>query len=1002
MRTARAPYWIGTCLSPVIEPHMRPTVRSSIRLLASAASLAFTVACGGVSESGPAAPPVASVATTVSVVAGSDQLGEPGTAVALQPSIVVKDQNGRAMASVAVTFAIDSGGGAVSGASTTTGADGVATAGAWTLGTTAGRNVMSATVASLTPVRFLATGRFTEQTLVSGATVPTSGGTIVFDKPGDLNRGVEVTVPAESYPTPTTWTVTASRGSAPPLPPGAFLLGPAVRITNNQGYADSVMTLSIPVRAGQDTAVAAFYYDSASAWLEPVPVIARTATSVMIGTRHFSADKMLTPSTESLDNSSIAGLRSTGAGRSSSNLAFGSIVIVVVGVKQSFLATRVGSSFAPGIDDWEFANRGAYIEPKGICAGMQITALYYNYRYKPVQGTLFHRYDRVVSLDYDSPGGIRLASMVQYDIDWSNVNKWTARLNALARTSGWPSDVLHYHSLILSMFVTGRPQYLSVRPPTGGGHALVAYEVNQGVIKVSDPNHPGAQGTTITYNPQSLSFTPFPFAGKVGAPPQLMGRIQVVGVSAMIDLSALDARWKEMKGGTIGNGKFPRAQLDYYDQLTKAWKPLSAGTVVHYDSLRTRTNCVRCSATLVRTPDIETQPTYVYNVAGVKKWAAWDAATNVLQRTGMPITPGNNEFGFQSDGIASTDPIDDEFITFDWITFKSMPTRIVKVQASYSVNQPGDLAVKHGNTHPAGATYKWVFENAGIQDIVTMVGDTTVQYTFKQASTYSVAVDVTDKSGVLIGHDESTVNVETLTISPSSQTVGVAQSFTLTATRPSSYRPATRFEWTMGDGRVLNTTTPALTTSYPASAVVSGVTTFPVSLAIFEGATMYGRASATVLVATGSIQFSITGVWDPLKTPTNGNYAYTDFNGGKVASPGGSGLDWISFALNLATDSTIGVLVSIFTPTGVALKVGDVFAKVAPGARESAGTFQLTLSQDQNNVMNSTQYAPGTAGTLRINALTAFPNGSTLAQYSFTITNGGGGTIGGSGVAVWK
>jgi adhesin/invasin len=94
--------------------------------------------------------------------AGDGQSATVGTAVATAPAVIVRDAGGTPVAGVAVTFAIASGGGSLNGASATTGADGIATVGQWTLGSAAGTNTLTATVAaedvSGNPVTFTATG----------------------------------------------------------------------------------------------------------------------------------------------------------------------------------------------------------------------------------------------------------------------------------------------------------------------------------------------------------------------------------------------------------------------------------------------------------------------------------------------------------------------------------------------------------------------------------------------------------------------------------------------------------------------------------------------------------------------------------------------------------------------------------------------------------------------------------------------------------------------------
>jgi adhesin/invasin len=99
---------------------------------------------------------------SVAVSAGDGQSVTAGAAVPVPPAVVVRDAGGTPLAGIPVTFAVNSGGGAVTGADATTGVDGVATAGGWTLGGGAGTNTLKATVGAENvtgnPVTFTATG----------------------------------------------------------------------------------------------------------------------------------------------------------------------------------------------------------------------------------------------------------------------------------------------------------------------------------------------------------------------------------------------------------------------------------------------------------------------------------------------------------------------------------------------------------------------------------------------------------------------------------------------------------------------------------------------------------------------------------------------------------------------------------------------------------------------------------------------------------------------------
>ena len=78
-------------------------------------------------------------------VAGDGQSIAAGSAVTVAPSVKVTDAIGDPISNVAVNFAVTTGGGSVTGAATTTNADGIATVGTWTLGTTAAQNTLTAT-----------------------------------------------------------------------------------------------------------------------------------------------------------------------------------------------------------------------------------------------------------------------------------------------------------------------------------------------------------------------------------------------------------------------------------------------------------------------------------------------------------------------------------------------------------------------------------------------------------------------------------------------------------------------------------------------------------------------------------------------------------------------------------------------------------------------------------------------------------------------------------------
>jgi hypothetical protein len=102
----------------------------------------------------------AGAAATIVLSAGDGQSATVNTAVGINPAVLVTDNAGNPVSGVSVTFAVATGGGGVTGGAATTGVDGIATVGSWTLGTVAGANSLTATSGTLggSPVTFTATG----------------------------------------------------------------------------------------------------------------------------------------------------------------------------------------------------------------------------------------------------------------------------------------------------------------------------------------------------------------------------------------------------------------------------------------------------------------------------------------------------------------------------------------------------------------------------------------------------------------------------------------------------------------------------------------------------------------------------------------------------------------------------------------------------------------------------------------------------------------------------
>ena len=143
-------------------------------------------------------------ATQIAINGGSTS-GQIGTALAVPPSVIVRDVNNIPVAGVTVSFAVASGGGTITGATQVTNASGIATVGSWTLGALVGANTMTATSGTLggSPLVIAATAltsAATQMALNSSSTTGTAGqnvatapSVIIKDASNNPVAGVPVT-----------------------------------------------------------------------------------------------------------------------------------------------------------------------------------------------------------------------------------------------------------------------------------------------------------------------------------------------------------------------------------------------------------------------------------------------------------------------------------------------------------------------------------------------------------------------------------------------------------------------------------------------------------------------------------------------------------------------------------------------------------------------------------------------------------------------------------------
>jgi len=230
-------------------------------------------------------------AATLTMTAGNNQTATAGSPVGINPTVLLADQFGNPVAGATVTFAVTGGGGAVSGGSATTNAQGLATVTSWTLGTTAGTNTLSATSSGVTGLSFTATGTAgpatqvvitagNNQSAAAGSPVAVAPAVQVRDQFNNPVAGVTVT-----------FAVTGGGGSLTGATPvsnaggtatlGSWTLGPAVGANTMTATVPSVtpVTFSATGLAGAPAAIALNAGNNQSA---TVATAVATAPSVLV------------------------------------------------------------------------------------------------------------------------------------------------------------------------------------------------------------------------------------------------------------------------------------------------------------------------------------------------------------------------------------------------------------------------------------------------------------------------------------------------------------------------------------------------------------------------------------------------------------------------------------------------------------------------------------------------------------------------------------------------
>ncbi|MBI2949201.1 MAG: immunoglobulin domain-containing protein [Verrucomicrobia bacterium] len=493
---------------------------------------------------------------------------------------------------------------------------------------------------------------------VSTTPIGPQGGTLAVNRPGDPLHGLQIVVPTNTYDTSTPFAISYRPIQGHTYGEAIHPITPLIRVENGGQFVSNMMSVTVPIALPPEHFALAFMVDSVSRKLEGMPLVEVTSNSITVGTHHFS-----------------------------------DFFVSIIPLDR--LLEEVDTGFRPGVDDWEFTNRGSWLASGGHCAGQTLSALWYYYEKRLKEGAppLYNRFDnqgypfRTPSFGQDNVNGYALASRVQRDIKWASfANSFWYNLNLIDRNT--------YRAFLYSMQVTGEPQTMGIYRQ-GGGHALVAYRAIEGILFVADPNYPGNLDRHVNFNRVTGRFDPYfsgPNADDLG---HSYPRIVYSAKTTMIDWRAIAARWQEFENGTIRWSHFP----NYFATLADASGTELGDIESVFDWPVFNTDSDR-----IQIRESDADGFRFFETDGRRRPAPdWSLALN----------EGENVIGFEvyrNTAAAGSSP------TYDWIDFKWV--RINRIPVN---QQPVTLSISPSSvTMAPNATQSFIVTVSGTTNLVDL------------------------------------------------------------------------------------------------------------------------------------------------------------------------------------------------------------------------------------------------------------------------------------------
>jgi len=494
-------------------------------------------------------------------------------------------------------------------------------------------------------------------TLISENVGP-AGGTINVDKPGNPLNGLTIEIPAGSYESQVSFTISESPILDFKAESEAVFLSPLISIENGGILSKELIKVKVPVTVPEGHFAMAFFYDQETGDFEGIPTVREDDSSLTFVTTHFSSATCL-------------------------------------GVPLTFLdALSMDTYFYGGKDAWNLPNYGSYLTPNGYCRGMNLTALYYFKYKKPANFVGLWKDDNGNGLgsgmetpdfwqddkwaiQYCSAAHTLAADDASFDLMLKRLEQIKGEVKG--RTLSIPEE--NFYQIAFALWVDNEPQLLYVMGTKDGktvAHSLICRAKDIGFLYVVDPNYPKIWDRVIGFDLFNQDPTFYPYDSPSG---DLFDRIGYGGSTYFFDLTELDTLWAEYEAEGTGR-YFPQ-----YDIL-----------VTEIDENGNEKE----SYLLQRTDKITTNAKYLkFTLSapyeGKISVYRFKDRQNPMSPDKVELFPGDNLLGLYVQGQPEGKNTDWEWAGFDWIqvtyeasilSFPTPPAGFVQDYSNSGIEEP--------------------------------------------------------------------------------------------------------------------------------------------------------------------------------------------------------------------------------------------------------------------------------------------------------------------------